>query len=194
MRIHQTKEEEQPPDENLIEMIVSGRPLHQCLPFGNTVGREDGEKTIRVLERHERAVMNMLETEPELIEKAREHFERGFNKWLLKDVKEGEEPTAKEIERAEGTYGGSIEASFREMNGRDIKPLKVAKVVKRDILPEKTQRAISENERMLKALLDGLVPRFAEAAAKVGADAAAAAVSATMGKLAAPDTKGKEAE
>ncbi len=151
-------QEEERPDENEIEMLVSCRPLAQALPNGQSIGCDDGDKLIRVLTSHERQVMDMLETEPGRIDEAKVHYQRNLDLFLAKTVTDGDvtNATPEEREKAAATYEGSVQASFHEITGRDIKPLIKAEVTRRDLPPKAREKAVKENELLVKGVVEGI--------------------------------------
>jgi hypothetical protein len=147
--------EDPPRNVKMVEMQVMCRPLGQCLPDGNLVKR--GENIIQVYEDHVAEVEALIETELDKVDEAKQHYERQLEAYT-KDADV-------DREKAEKEYGGSLEASFHQLYGRDIKPLFKATVTKTNLPPPQDERLHRENATLVKELMTELGPVLGESAA-----------------------------
>lgn len=132
----------------MTEMEVVCRPQSQLLPDGNLV--KEGKNTIRVYTDNVPQVMAMLETEPEKIADAQVHFERGLARHI--------EQTGSEPDKGKATFGGSVEASFRELYDRHILPLSEAKVLKEGIQPLHRAKEHKRDVARIQDIADAVLP------------------------------------
>jgi hypothetical protein len=143
-------------DENMVEMLVTCRPLNQALPNGQTVSVGE-EKVIRIYESQVPAVEAMVERDIEGLKRAEEHYERELTQHLKTFVADNdpEKATEADWDRARKTFPGSVSASFHTLYHRDILPIIDAKVVQRDLPPPQRKQAARENAELAKQLLSG---------------------------------------
>ncbi len=138
--------------EMMVEMAVDVRPLTQGLPDGNAAGH--GESTIRVYKSSVPQVMQLIETEPEKIAQAEEHYKAEIAEFMKVQGCGKEE--------AEGRNGGSVPASFRTLFHRDIMPLVSAKVLKEDIPPPAAVKQHNANAALIKDIMEQVGPMLSK--------------------------------
>jgi hypothetical protein len=132
----------------MVEMIVDVRPDALALPDGNPVRK--GESTICVYKDSVALVEALVETETDKLKQAEAHFEAELEEFM------GEKRYDRE--KALETFGGSIPASFRSINKRDILPLRSAKVTKTDIPPPEVVLARNATSIAIEEIMTRIAP------------------------------------
>lgn len=144
-------------NEPMTKLRVGCRPIAQALPDG--ANATAGISEVKVYASSVKKVVDdYLEKEPEKIEEAKKHFERGLTQYLAQMTADPEHAPEDVVKRARAQYPGSVEASFWELFGRDIKPLYEVKVLEENLVPPDVEQEIRMDE-MRMAMLTPIIAR-----------------------------------
>lgn len=138
----------------LTRIEVDCRPT--CMPAPGGYLLNFGKQTLTVKSDDVKFFQALVEQEPEKLDEARKRFQKKLDKFVADGIEGIDEPTAKALrtEQLIGSYANSVEATFYDSEGRDMKPLISCKILQENIVP-----SVNEAENVQAAMIAEIVAR-----------------------------------